>query len=84
MSFYTTAEIAEMLHVDRHLVGHWRNTGLLSARKLGNNWISTDEELRRFMDLTAGHDIGNLQKCRAVAQTIKKDPHLREVLAGQH
>lgn len=71
-NYYTTAEIAKMLHVDRHLVGHWRTTGLLSARKLGNNWISTENEINRFLDLTAGLDIGNLQKCRIAAQSIKK------------
>lgn len=84
MKFYTTADIAEMFHVDRHLVGHWRNTGLLLSRKLGNSWVSTEDEINRFLQLTVGMDIGNRQKCLLAVQTIKKDPHLREVLAGQH
>ncbi len=59
---YSTAEIAELFGVDRHVIYKYRDSGLLKMRKMGHGWKSSRAEIEEFLQATAGKDVSSEDK----------------------
>lgn len=77
MKVYTTSDLCILLKVNRSKIQALRESGLLKARKLGKGFITTEDELKEFMDLTAGLDLSSKQKIKIVGMNIEKIGHIR-------
>lgn len=76
MKIYTTSDLCNLLKVNRSKIQALRESGLLKARKLGKGFITTEDELKEFMDLTAGLDLSSKQKIKIVGMNIEKIGHV--------
>ena len=72
MEIYTTNDLCKLLKVNRSKIQWLRDNQLLKARKLGKGFITTEDELKEFMALTAGLDISSKKKIEIVGMNIKR------------
>ena len=62
MNVYSTKDLCNLLKVNRSKIQWLRESGLLPARKIGKGYITTEEELKEFMNITTGLDLSSKQK----------------------
>ena len=55
--FYTTKEIAQILHCSTHYVTTLRRTGWLRGTRVGRNWLYDVEALESFINNVMGKDV---------------------------
>lgn len=72
MEIYTTNDLCKLLKVNRSKIQWLRDNQLLKARKLGKGFITTEDELKEFMALTAGLDLSSKKKIEIVGMNIKR------------
>ena len=72
MEVYTTNDLCKLLKVNRSKIQWLRDSQLLKARKLGKGFITTEDELKEFMALTAGLDLSSKKKIEIVGMNIKR------------
>lgn len=72
MEIYTTNDLCKLLKVNRSKIQWLRDSQLLKARKLGKGFITTEDELKEFMALTAGLDLSSKKKIEIVGMNIKR------------
>lgn len=72
MEIYTTNDLCKLLKVNRSKIQWLRESQLLKARKLGKGFITTEDELKEFMELTAGLDLSSKKKIEIVGMNIKR------------
>lgn len=74
--FYTTAEIAECLHVNRHKIGLYRKYGLLRAVKAGRGWSYLASDIEQFVEKYNGCELRNeteiMLAARRVGRNVKR------------
>ena len=75
MNIYSTKDLCNLLKVNRSKIQWLRESGLLPARKIGKGYITTEEELKEFMNITTGLDLSSKQKIKIVGMNIKKIGH---------
>lgn len=66
MEIYTTSDLCKLLKVNRSKIQWLRENQLLKARKLGKGFITTEDELKEFMELTAGLDLSSKRKQKSL------------------
>lgn len=59
---FETADVCKILHRNRKTVGLLRKYHILPARKIGRGYLTTKEELDRFLEETRDADLGNENK----------------------
>ena len=72
MEIYTTSDLCKIQKVNRSKIQWLRESQLLKARKLGKGFITTEDELKEFMELTAGLDLSSKKKIEIVGMNIKR------------
>lgn len=60
--FYTTAELAAELHVNRHVIGWLREAGLLKAVRIGRGYSFHVDQIKAFADEFAYDDLTSKEK----------------------
>lgn len=74
MVVYTTRDLCELLKCNRTKIQWLRDSGLLKCRRFGKGYLTTQDELKEFFDITSGLDLGSKQKIMLAKQLIKNRP----------
>lgn len=64
---FSTAEVAKMIGMDRHLMPVLAETGILQGIKIGRGRRYSEEEIREFWDEWKGSDLSNAEMIRMTA-----------------
>lgn len=68
MQSYSVEDLKKMLHVSNKTLQLYRDYGILKARKTGRSWLTTENEFKRFLEITAGADISTPKAIEAFAK----------------
>ena len=74
MEILKTQDVCEILHKNRGTIQMYREAGLLRMFRLGKGYVTTDEELDRFMNicLEYGFNLSTPERIILAGQTLKK------------
>lgn len=72
--FYTTEEVAKLLHCSTHYVTHLRQSGLLIGTRYGKRWLYMKNDLESFICATRGKDLSNFRDL--TSEGIQKEFHV--------
>ena len=64
MQYYTTVEVAQMLHCNRRLVGVYQRYGALKGIRTGRGYIFSDRDIEEFYETYKGSDMTNAENVR--------------------
>lgn len=59
LQVYKTAELSNVLGIDRHLIGKLRKYGILQGVKIGKSYIYSEDEIKEFLKEYRGGDLSN-------------------------
>ena len=76
MKFYTTEEVAEMLHCNRRTIGAYYRYGALKGMRTSKGYIFKDTDIEEFYETYKGKDMCNAEDVRIAVK-------LKSALAGK-
>ena len=59
--FFTTAEVAQIMHCSTHYVTALRRKGFLKGTRVGRNWLYYRKDVEEMFDAIAGEDLSSLE-----------------------